>query len=327
MTINNVPAKHNKIGFKFKTSDETIRALFKNIPIPTSVWQKIDQDFILVCYNDAAAEITKGKIDRLLGAKAEELFPDIPELKGELLQCFAQKTSLQRERLYRLRTSGETKHFSAKYVFVPPDLVLIYREDITFLKEIENKLKDSEKRYGELANLLPQTIFETDATYNIIYSNQAGFEYFGYTPEDLQKGLNIFELIIPEEREKVIQNIIQVMKLQSSGGNEYTALRKNGTTFPITVHSLPIYRQGKVVGLRGIVVDISRLKEAQIALQKINDELEHRVKERTTKLTAANQNLQVEIAEREHGACERALRRRVQRERVADNDEGRRGRW
>jgi PAS domain S-box-containing protein len=297
LTTNNIPPK-NKIGFKFNTSDETIRALFKNIPIPTFVWQKKDQDFILVDYNDAAKEVTKGKIAELLGAKVEELFPDISEVEEELLQCFTKKTTLAIERLYQFKTTDETKYLSAKYVFVPPDLVLVYSEDITLRKETENKLKYSEKRYRELANLLPQTIYETDAAYNISYSNQAGFESFGYTPEDLQKGLNIFEIIIPEDREKAIHNILKVMKGEYSGGNEYTALRKDGTTFPINSYSSPIIRNGKLIGLRGIVVDISKLKEAHSALKQAHDKLEQRVRERTAKLAETNKNLEIEIAER-----------------------------
>jgi PAS domain S-box-containing protein len=296
LITNNVPPK-NKIGFRFSTSDETVKALFKNIPIPTFVWQKKDKDFILVDYNDAALEITKRKIARLLGAKIEELSPDIPEVKQELLQCFTQKTTLAIEKLYQFKTTGETKHFSVKYVFVPPDLILVYSEDITPCKETENKLNDSEKRYRELANLLPQTIYETDADYNITYSNQAGFESFGYTQEDLQKGLNIVEIIIPEEREKAIQNIQKVIKGENLGGNEYTALRKDGTTFPVNAYSSPIIRKEKVIGLRGIVVDISKLKEAQTVLKQAHDELEQRVRERTAKLSETNKNLETDIAE------------------------------
>ncbi len=300
MAINNVPSQHNETRSRFKTSDETIRALFYNIPIPTTVWQKIGQDFILVDYNDAVAEITGGKIDQFVGAKADGLFPDVPELNEELLQCFQQKTCLQRERSHRFVTSGVTKHFSAKYVFVPPDLVLIMSEDITARIGIEDKLKDSEKRYRELADLLPQTIFETDAAYNITYCNQAGFEYSGYTPNDLQKGLNLFDLIVPEEREKLIQNILQMMNGKNSGGNEYTALRKDGTTFPASAYTLPIIRNGKVIGLRGVVIDISKLKAAQQALVQVNAELENRVNERTAELSKANELLKAEIAERKH---------------------------
>ncbi len=293
------PAQNRLIGSRLTTSKEAIKALFNSIPIPSFVWQKVDQDFILVDYNDAAMEITRGKIDRLLGAKIEELSPDLPEVKEELLKCFTQQSSLFIEREYRFRTTGETKFLSSKYVFIPPDLVLVHSEDITPRKEAENKLKASETRYRELADLLPQTIYETDDAYNLTYSNQAGFESFGYTQEDVQAGLSVFELIIPEERDKVIQNIIKVMKGESSGGNEYTALRKDGTTFPASIYSLPIIRDGKVIGLRGLVADISKLKEAQIELQQANEKLERRVKERTAKLAEANQSLQTEIAERE----------------------------
>lgn len=297
MAIHNLPHKNDRIEFKFKTSDETIRALFKNLPIPTFVWQKANEDFVLVDYNDAAAVITEGKIAGIMGIKADEFYPDMPDITTELLSCYNQKKTFETEKIYRFRTTGEIKHLFVKYVFVPPDLVMVHAEDITASKEAQKQLIESEKRYRELANLLPQTIYETDAAYNIIYSNQAGFDSFLYTAEDLQKGLNIFELIIPEEREQAIQNVTNMIMGQNSAGNEYTALRKDGTTFSANAYSRPIVSNGKVIGLRGILIDISKLKAAQMALRQANDELEQRVRERTEKLAEANNILKTEIAQ------------------------------
>lgn len=293
------PKQQHIIGSSLKSTDEAIRSLFRSIPIPTFVWQKVDQDFILVDYNHAAEKLTMGNVVSLLGAKVDDLYPNLPEIKQELWQCLTKKDIVEKQRLYRQRTTGEMRHLSKKYVFIPPDLVVVHGEDITLREETEKKIRDSENRYQELANLLPQTIYETDEAYNITYANPEGFKTFRYTQEDVQAGLSVFDLVIPEEREKVIQNIINAMKGESSAGNEYMALRKDGSTFPASIYSLPIIREGKVIGMRGIVADISRLKEAQIELQKTNEELERRVRERTAKLAETNQSLQMEIAERE----------------------------
>jgi nitrogen-specific signal transduction histidine kinase/ActR/RegA family two-component response regulator len=39
--------------------------------------------------------------------------------------------------------------------------------------------------------------------------------------------------------------------------SEYTGLRKDGTTFPILLHSSPLFKDGKPFGIRGIVIDMT----------------------------------------------------------------------
>jgi len=46
------------------------------------------------------------------------------------------------------------------------------------------------------------------------------------------------------------------------------ALRKDGSRFPVLVHSSPIIKDGKPVGLRGIVIDITERKRMEEALLK-----------------------------------------------------------
>ncbi len=57
------------------------------------------------------------------------------------------------------------------------------------------------------------------------------------------------------------------------GDNEYTALRKDESTFPIDVFTRPILKDGEAQGLRGIAVDITRRREAERALQESEERL------------------------------------------------------
>ena len=60
-------------------------------------------------------------------------------------------------------------------------------------KEIEDRrhaeaaLRESEKEFRELVDLLPQTVFETDVNANVKFANRHGFGSFGYSPEDIDK--------------------------------------------------------------------------------------------------------------------------------------------
>jgi len=83
--------------------------------------------------------------------------------------------------------------------------------DITGLKKVEEALRESETKFRELSNLLPQPIFELDLAGNFTYTNQVGFEATGYTGQDFDRGLNVFQLLIPGEQEKVQKNIARVL--------------------------------------------------------------------------------------------------------------------
>ena len=65
----------------------------------------------------------------------------------------------------------------------------------------------AEKSFRELADFLPEIVFELDLEGNFIYANHYLFESMGYTQEDLNQGFNPSQFVIPNDRERVKQNI------------------------------------------------------------------------------------------------------------------------
>jgi len=136
--------------------------------------------------------------------------------------------------------------------------------DITERKRAEINLRESEEKFKELANSLPQIIFETDTRGNLTFANRDAFQLFGYTPEDVKKGLNVLQTIVPEDRDRAGENMAAIAQgAKGKDGHEYRALRKDGTVFPVVIHSTPIIENGKPAGLRGIIVDISDRVQAE----------------------------------------------------------------
>jgi PAS domain S-box-containing protein len=144
-------------------------------------------------------------------------------------------------------------------------------QDITRRKQAEEALRESEERFRDLANLLPQTVFEVDLEGNFKFVNRHALQATGYTQEDFEKSLKADLLNIPEDRGRTRENIGKILTGEDIGGIEYTALRKDGTTYPILVCASAIIREGKPVGLRGIVTDVTDLKHAERALQREKD--------------------------------------------------------
>jgi PAS domain S-box-containing protein len=145
--------------------------------------------------------------------------------------------------------------------------------DITESKRAEQSLRISEERFREMAELMPQTVFETDAAGKLTFANRKAFENFGYSQQDFDSGLNSLNMLAPEDHQRAAENIIRIMGGEEIGLNEYTALRKDGSSFPIMTHSAAIVRDGKTLGVRGVIIDITDRKKAEEARNRLETQL------------------------------------------------------
>jgi len=140
--------------------------------------------------------------------------------------------------------------------------------DITEAKRAEEALIGSEKRFRDLAESLPETIFEVNIDGQLTFANRQAFDQLLYTQHDFDQGLNGVDLLAPEDRQRAIDDAIEILKGKILGLREYTALRKDGSTFPVLVHSTAIYYQDRPAGLRGFMIDISEKKRLEAQLQQ-----------------------------------------------------------
>jgi PAS domain S-box-containing protein len=130
----------------------------------------------------------------------------------------------------------------------------------------EETLRESEARFRDLADSLPQTVFETDLAGTVQYVNRAGLEAFGYSAADVEAGMRVWDVLAEEDRKRAQENMAKRLRKEDQGPREYTALRKDGTRFPVTIHSVAIVRKGASVGLRGILVDMTEQRQAERAV-------------------------------------------------------------
>ena len=151
--------------------------------------------------------------------------------------------------------------------------------DITEIKKAEESLQESEKKYRDLAELLPQPVFESDLDGNITFTNRIGLETFGYTQEDLNNGLTMLHVLAPEDHSRAMEDTQRMLNGEGVTVGEYMGLRKDGTTFPMIAYVSPIIQKNKITGSRGVLMNISELKKAENEIKASLKEKEALLKE------------------------------------------------
>lgn len=134
-------------------------------------------------------------------------------------------------------------------------------------KRAEEAVRESEQRFRELAELLPEAIYESDLHGNLHYVNKRGFDFLGYTTEEYTNGLNILDTVAPADRDRARDNVNKILSGENIGANEYILQKKDGSTLSVIIHSSVIVKNGKPAGLRGFIIDITARKEAEEALR------------------------------------------------------------
>jgi len=140
--------------------------------------------------------------------------------------------------------------------------------DITERKLAEEALLQSELKYRELVNELPLCVFETDMKGRIQFANKTAIEWFGYSEMDVQSGIAFTRLLVEEDWQRVGENLRKILTTGAISTGEYTARRKDGSTFTALVTSRPFMKDGRPIGLRGIVIDITERKRTEDAIMK-----------------------------------------------------------
>ena len=137
--------------------------------------------------------------------------------------------------------------------------------EIAFFKyDVELKLKESEKKYRELSESIQQIIFECDDNGLLTYINEPGIQMLGITFQDFKTGMFLNNFISNETFEKIkCRHNNSILQNVNNNLREYLLINKHGKHIYIEEYTSPIYKEEKLIGLRGILIDITskKLKE------------------------------------------------------------------
>ena len=198
---------------------------------------------------------------------------------------------------HRIDTEGEdefaelSRAINAMTVKLQSSYLKLEKE-IAERQSAEEGLRQSEDRFRTMADAMPQLAWIARADGFVYWYNRQWYEYTGMTPEQLE-GWGWQSVHDPQ----VLPTVLDQWKGSIATGQPFEMIfplkGEDGAFRPFLTRGLPLRDpQGRVVQWLGTSTDVTEIKRAEDALQKLNEELEIRVAQRTEELDKA-------LAERE----------------------------
>ncbi len=118
-------------------------------------------------------------------------------------------------------------------------------------------LQKSERRFHALCDLLPQTVFETDAHGRLTFLNRSGFDMLGLNEQAIRNGVQLADVL----------GTATALDLSAMGadprGKACVVDGPGVDAFPALLYATTVIHAGTAAGIRGLLVDISIEKEME----------------------------------------------------------------
>lgn len=261
---------------KLRESEEKYRLLFENNPLPMWIYDLETLRFLKV--NDAAMDHYGYSVDEFMSMTIKDIRPS--EELPKLLENIARVTSGIDEAgvwLHQKKDGSQIQVESISHTveFAGRHAKLVLANDITARKQVEQALRESERRFQLAAWATKDVIWERNLLTNMIEWNESLRKIFHFPIEEIEPAVEWWQdHIHPAERLNVMNSIQSAIEnRQDFWSKEYRFRLFDGSYAHIFDRGYILYNeQGEPLQMIGAMIDISEAKQAEAALR----ESEHR---------------------------------------------------
>jgi PAS domain S-box-containing protein len=147
-------------------------------------------------------------------------------------------------------------------------VVLVFR-DITQRKQVEQELRENERRFRTMADTTPVMLWLSGADGLYSFFNQSWLDFTGRTMEH-ETGYGWAENVHPDDLRRCLDFYMAALKKREAFTIEYQLRRSDGEYRWALCNGVPRYtKEGEFVGFAGSCVDIEERKKAEEAAHSL----------------------------------------------------------
>jgi len=270
--LGNVPylltyCQHVEGNITLSTIDDrnkVVREVFDTISNYIALFKPHNNRFIISDFNFKAAEVEFIDKDELIGKYLDET----PLSRKTKLLEILNHVLITREphKLAASPDGDDSEGFYTAFLLSSGEIVT-YWEPRQFDRLKEKDFIKQGLIFERFGDILPIMIFELSLEGKVVYGNEKGLAHFGYTWEDVKKGV-FLQSIFKEGLKYVLANLSALKNPENSIHNEYIAYKKDGEKIPISTYTFASFQDGEITGYRGIVIDIRDQKKFEKDIEK-----------------------------------------------------------
>jgi PAS domain S-box-containing protein len=265
--LNKEIIERKRIEKELRESEEKYRAIFESFH---DVYYQTDKEGLVTIISPSVRTHAGYDPEDIIGHPVTDFYLN-PEDRETLLEKLKETGAVNDYELKLKARDGSVieTSMSAHIIFgnggEPAGVEGVLR-DITERKQAEEALKESEEKYRDLVENLTEVIYAVNPSFKVLYVSPAIKSLIGYTPREME-GQTFTGLIHEDDLPRATENIKKILSGESAS-NEYRIIAKSGKTKWIHTSSRPILRGESVVGVQGILTDITERREAEKELKE-----------------------------------------------------------
>ncbi len=265
--LNSEIIERKRIEKELRKSEEKYRTIFESFH---DVYYQTDKEGLVTIISPSVRARAGWDPEEIIGHPVTDFFLN-PDDRDVMLQKLKEYGAVNDHELTLKAKNGRVVETSVSAQIMtgkdgqPIGVEGILR-DITERKYAEEALRESEEKYRDLVENLSEVVYSLDLKGKVQYISPAIESLTGYTPKEME-GRAFAGFVHKDDLPQATEGFKALLSGHATVPREYRVKAKSGEIRCIHTSNRPVFKEDQVVGVQGVLTDITERKKAEEKMQ------------------------------------------------------------